>query len=34
LLSDFDDYEIGDAEQSDSDAAPGDKASRKKRKTR
>ena len=34
LLSDFDDYEIGDAEHTDSDAAPGDKSGRKKRKTR
>jgi hypothetical protein len=34
LLSDFDDYEIGDAEHTDSDTAPGDKSGRKKRKTR
>jgi len=34
LLSDFDDYEIGDVEHTDADAAPGDKAGRKKRKTR
>jgi len=34
LLSDFDDYEIGDADHADSDTAPADKAGRKKRKIR
>jgi hypothetical protein len=34
LLSDFDDYEIGDAEHSESDTEPSDKAARKKKKAR
>jgi hypothetical protein len=34
LLSDFDDYEIGDAEQTDADAEPSEKPVRKKKKVR
>jgi hypothetical protein len=34
LLSDFDDYEIGDAEQTDADAEPSEKPVRKKKKAR
>jgi hypothetical protein len=34
LLSDFDDYEIGDAEQTDADAEPSEKPARKKKKVR
>jgi hypothetical protein len=34
LLSDFDDYEIGDAEQTDADAEPSEKPVRKKKKLR
>jgi hypothetical protein len=34
LLSDFDDYEIGDPEQTDADAEPSEKPVRKKKKIR
>ena len=34
LLSDFDDYEIGDAEQTDANAEPSEKPVRKKKKLR
>jgi hypothetical protein len=34
LLSDFDDYEIGDSGEEDSEEEPADKANRKKRKHR
>ena len=34
LLSDFDDYEIGDAEQTDADGEPSEKPVRKKKKVR
>ncbi len=34
LLSDFDDYEIGDAEEADADAEPSEKPVRKKKKLR
>ncbi len=34
LLSDFDDYEIGDAEQTDADEEPAEKPVRKKKKVR
>jgi hypothetical protein len=34
LLSDFDDYEIGDAEQTDADEEPSEKTVRKKKKVR
>ncbi len=34
LLSDFDDYEIGDADDAEAEAEPTEKAGRKKRKSR